>query len=69
MQRPEIPVTEHEVADLVLCFPDDSVSQVCNVFAQNARQHDQEQQARVWAEQLMADMRVETVCRNGLTAC
>ena len=64
MQRPETPVTEHEVADLVHCFPDDSVSQVCNVFAQFARQHDQEQQVRAWAEQLMADTRVETVYMN-----
>ncbi len=62
--RPE-PVTEHEVADLVQSFPDDSVSQACSVFVQYARQHDQEQQVRVWAEQLMADMRVETVCMNG----
>ena len=65
MQRPETPVTEHEVADLVHCFPDHSVSQVCNVFAQNARQRDQEQQVRARAEQLMADMRIETVCMNG----
>ena len=36
MQRPEIPVTEHEVADLMQCFPDDLVSQVRNMFAQYA---------------------------------
>ena len=53
MQRPETSVTEHELADLVHCFPDDSVSQVCNVFAQYARQHDQEQPVRAWAEQLL----------------
>ncbi len=41
------------------------MSQVCDVFAQYARQHDQEQQVRAWAEQLMGDMRVETVCMNG----
>ena len=35
------------------------------MFAQYARQHDQEQQVRAWAEQLMADMHVETVCTNG----
>ena len=41
------------------------MSHVCNVFAQYARQHNQEQQVRAWAEQLMGDMRVETVCMNG----
>ena len=41
------------------------MSQVCDVFAQHARQHDQEQQVRASAEQLMADMGVETVCMNG----
>ena len=65
MQWPETLVTKHSVADLVHCFPDDSMSHVCDVFAQYARQHNQEQQVRAWAEQLMADMRVETVCMNG----
>ena len=65
MQWPETLVTKHSVADLVHCFPDDSMSHVCDVFAQYARQHNQEQQVRAWAEQLMGDMRVETVCMNG----
>ncbi|KAL0044745.1 hypothetical protein WJX82_007918 [Trebouxia sp. C0006] len=32
--------------------------------SRSVRQHDQEQQVRAWAEQLMADMGVETVCTN-----
>ena len=53
------------MVDLVHCLPYDSVSQVCDVFAQCAGQHDQEQQVRAWAEQLMADKRVEPVCDDG----
>ncbi len=53
---PDTPVTKHEAADLVHCFPDDLVSQGCDVFVQYARQHDQEQEVRAWAEQLTADI-------------